>query len=255
MSSIMLVTGGTGLLGSRVVPLLRQAGQAVRTLSRHDRQQADGVQHTVADLLTGNGVDHALLGVRTVLHLAGGPKGDDVSTRNLVQAAQRTGTVEHLILISVIGADTVPVGYFARKAEAERIVATSGVPYTILRAAQFHDLALTTVQAMARMPVLLAPGGVRWQPVACGEVAARLADLALGDPAGRVPDLAGPRVYTLEELQRSHLAAAGKRRMRLSVHVPGKLGKAYRDGANLTLGTPAGSETWEQFLAAHIARK
>jgi uncharacterized protein YbjT (DUF2867 family) len=254
MSSTMLVTGGTGLLGSQVVPLLRQAGQAVRVLSRHDRQPVDGVEHTAVDLLTADGIDHALKGVRTVLHLAGGPKGDDVSTRNLLQAAQRAGTVEHLILISVIGADAVPIGYFARKAEAERIVATSGIPYTILRAAQFHDLALRTVRAMAKAPVLLAPSGVRWQPVACGEVASRLAHLALGKPAGRVPDLAGPRTYTLEELQRSYLAAMGKRRMRLPIHVPGKLGKAYRSGANLTLGAPAGSETWEQFLVTQITQ-
>jgi uncharacterized protein YbjT (DUF2867 family) len=159
--------------------------------------------------------------------------------------------VEHLAFISVIGADTVPIGYFARKAEAEQIVAASGIPYTILRAAQFHDLALKTVRAMAKAPILLAPGGVRWQPVASHEVAARLVELTLGNPAGRVPDLAGPRIYTLEELQRSYLAAVGKHRMRLPIHVPGKLGKAYRSGANLTLDASTGSDTWEHFLTAH----
>jgi uncharacterized protein YbjT (DUF2867 family) len=250
MSSTTLVTGGTGLLGSQVVPLLGQAGRRVRVLSRHNRQPDDGVEYVAVDLLTADGIDDALNAVRTVLHLAGGPKGDDVSTRNLVRAAQRAGTVEHLVLISVIGADAVPIGYFARKAEAERIVAASGIPYTILRAAQFHELALRTVRAMAKAPILLAPGGVRWQPVASGEVASRLAHLALGNAAGRVPDLAGPRTYTLEELQRSYLAAMGKHRMRLAIHVPGKPGKAYRSGANLTVGAPTGSETWEQFLMA-----
>src|SRR5262249_15499195 len=136
MSPTTLVTGGTGLLGSQVVPLLRQAGHTVRVLSRHDREPGDGVEYVAVDLMTGEVLDKALDGVRTVLHLAGGPKGDDVATRNLVQAAERAGTVEHLVLISVIGADTVPVGYFARKAEAERIVAASRIPHTILRAAQ-----------------------------------------------------------------------------------------------------------------------
>ena len=172
MSSTILVTGGTGLLGAQVVPLLRQTGHKVRVLSRHDRQPGDGVEYVAVDLMTGDGLDEALAGVRTVLHLAGGPKGDDVSTRNLVQAAQRAGTVEHLVLISVIGADTVPIGYFARKAEAERIVAASDIPYTILRAAQFHDLALKTVRAIAKAPILPAPAGsagsrsppVRWRP-------------------------------------------------------------------------------------------
>jgi uncharacterized protein YbjT (DUF2867 family) len=250
MSSITLVTGGTGLLGSQVVPLLTQAGHRVRVLSRHGREPGGGIEYTSVDLLTGDGLDEALHGVETVLHLAGGPKGDDVSARNLVQAAQRAGTVRHLVLISVIGADTVPIGYFARKAAAERIVVASGIPYTILRAAQFHDLALKTVRAMAKAPFLLAPGGVQWQPVASHEVASRLAHLTLGDPAGRVPDLAGPRIYTLEDLQRGYLAAVGKRRMRLPIHVPGKAGKAYRSGANITVGATTGSQTWEQFLTA-----
>lgn len=217
-------------------------------LSRHDREPRDGVEYVAVDLTIGDGLDEALDGVRAVLHLAGGPKGDDVSTRNLVRAARRTGTVEHLVLISVIGADAVPVGYFARKAEAERIVAASGIPYTILRATQFHELALKTVRAMAKAPVLPAPGGIRWQPVASREVAARLAELTLAGPAGRVLDLAGPRVYSLEELQRSYLTAVGKRRMRLPIRVPGKVGKAYRSGANLTLDAPTGGDTWERFL-------
>ncbi|TDB89827.1 NAD-dependent epimerase/dehydratase family protein [Actinomadura sp. KC216] len=253
MSSTILVTGGTGLLGAQVVAILRRSGHTVRVLSRHDREPADGVRYVAVDLMTGEGLDAALSGVRTVLHLAGGPKGDDVSTRNLVEAAQRAGSVEHLLLISVVGADAVPVGYFARKAAAEKIVAASGIPYTILRAAQFHELTLKTVRAMAKAPVLPAPGGIRWQPVASGDVAVRLAELTLGAPAGRVPDLVGPRVYTLEELQRGYLAAVGKRRMRLPIRVPGKIGKAYRSGANLSLDAPAGSHTWEEFLTTQIA--
>src|SRR4051794_19686684 len=252
MTSTILVTGGTGLLGSQVVPLLRRPGYQVRVLSRHEQEAGEGVEHVAVDLITGSGLDEALAGVRTVLHLAGGPKGDDVSTQHLVGAAQRAGTVEHLVLISVIGAEAVPVGYFARKAKAERVGADSGVPYTILRAAQFHDLTLKTVRALAKAPVLVAPGGVRWQPVAALEVADRLVELALGSPAGRVADLAGPRIYTLEELQRTYLSAVGKHRVRLPVRVPGKVGRAYRSGANLSEDAATGSATWEEFLAAQV---
>jgi hypothetical protein len=70
---------------------------------------------------------------------------------------------------------------------------------------------------------------------------------------GRVPDLAGPRTYTLEELQRGYLAAVGKRRMRLPIHAPGKPGMAYRSGANLAVGAATGSLTWEQFLIAQTS--
>ena len=106
--------------------------------------------------------------------------------------------------ISVVGADRVPVvsgidramfGYFASKRAAERVVADSGLPWTTLRATQFHDLILTVARQLAKLPVMPVPAGVRFQPVDAGEVAARLVELALGAPAGLVPDLAGPRVY------------------------------------------------------------
>jgi uncharacterized protein YbjT (DUF2867 family) len=75
-------------------------------------------------------------------------------------------------------------------------------------------------------------------------------ELALGDPAGLVPDLTGPRVYTMEELNRDYLAAQGKRRMKLPVRIPGKAGRAYRAGENLTLeGALVGTRAWEDFVA------
>src|ERR687893_192694 len=111
MSTTILVTGGTGTLGSHVVPLLRAAGQDVRVLSRRSREPGDGVEYVTGDLLDGDGIDQALAGTSTVLHLAGGPKGDDEATRTLVAAAARAG-VRHLVCISVIGADAVPFGYF-----------------------------------------------------------------------------------------------------------------------------------------------
>lgn len=229
----------------------------VRVLGRHRREAGGPVvdEYVAVDLMTGTGLDEALRGVRTVLHLAGGPKGDDVSTRNLVEAAERAGTVEHFVLISVIGADAVPIGYFTRKAQAEQILIESRLPYSILRAAQFHDLTLKTVQGMAKAPVLPAPGGVRWQPVDSREVAARLVKLVLGEPAGRVPDQAGPQVYTLEELQRGYLAKVGKRRVRLPIRVPGKTGRAYRAGVNLSFDGDIGTGTWESFLAEHVGQQ
>ncbi|MFF4406037.1 SDR family oxidoreductase [Streptomyces sp. NPDC001262] len=250
----VLVTGGTGTLGRHVVPLLRDAGRTVRVLSRRGGASEDaGVEHVAADLLKGEGLDAALDGVTTVLHLAGGPKGDDEATRNLVRAAQRAG-VEHLVYISVIGADRLPLGYFRAKLGAERAVAESGIPWTTLRAAQFHDLTLTVVEKMAKLPVVPAPGGLRWQPVDARDVASRLAELTLGRPAGLVPDLAGPKVYELGDLSRGYLQARGKHRLTLPVRVPGKVGRAYRAGENLTLeGASVGRRTWEDFLAERSA--
>ncbi|HEX6256950.1 MAG TPA: NAD(P)-binding oxidoreductase [Euzebyales bacterium] len=148
---------------------------------------------------TGAGIDDAVEGAEIVVHLAGSGTGDEDKARNLVRAASQVG-VRHLVYISVVGVDKVPVvsrvdramfGYFASKRAAERIVADSGLPWTTLRATQFHDLTLTTVRAMAKLPVVPVPSGWRFQPIDTSEVAARLAVLALAEPAGLVPTWAG----------------------------------------------------------------
>ncbi|MEU5438518.1 NAD(P)H-binding protein [Streptomyces sp. NPDC020719] len=252
MTSTILVTGGTGTLGRHIVPLLGDAGRKVRVLTRHGREAADGVEYATGDLLADEGVEEAVAGADVVLHLAGGPKGDAEATANLTRAAARAG-VGHLVYISVIGADRVPLGWFRSKLEAERAVSGCGVPWTTLRAAQFHDLVLTMMEKMAKLPVVPAPG-VRLQPVDSREVAARLVELALGAPAGLVPDLAGPEVYGMGELCRTYLKAVGKRRAVLPVPMPGRVGRAYRAGENLSLDGTAvlGRRTWEAFLAERV---
>lgn len=252
MAASILVTGGTGTLGRLVVPLLRTAGHEVRVLSRHAHAPGDGITYVAGDLVKGEGVEEAVAGADTVLHLAGGPKGDAEAAGHLVRAARAAG-VRHLVYISVIGADRVPLGWFRSKLAAERAVAESGIPWTTLRAAQFHDLVLTMAEKMAKLPVLPVPGGLRFQPVDAREVAARLAELTLGEPAGLVADLAGPKVYGMGELNRGYLKARGKHRILMPVRMPGKAGRAYRAGENLTLvGASVGERTWEEFLAERV---
>ncbi|MGX8909617.1 SDR family oxidoreductase [Streptomyces netropsis] len=254
MTSSILVTGGTGTLGGHVVPLLRDAGHPVRVLSRHGREPDGGVEYVTGDLLKDEGIEAAVEGAEIVLHLAGGPKGDDEATSNLVRAASRTG-VKHMVYISVIGADTMPLGYFRAKLGAERAIADSGIPWTTLRAAQFHDLVLTVVEKMGKMPVVPCPGGLRFQPVDSRDVAARLVELTLGEPSGPVPDLAGPTVYGMAELARGYLRARGRSRLMLPMRMPGKVGRAYRDGKNLSFdGATVGKRTWEDFLTEQLGR-
>jgi uncharacterized protein YbjT (DUF2867 family) len=133
MTSPILLTGGTGTLGRLVVPRLRDAGCDVRVLSRHNHESGDGIEYVTGDLLKGEGIEPAVQGAEIILHLAGSPKGDDDATRNLVRVASRAG-VNHLVYISVIGADRVPLGYFRSKLGAERAVANSELPWTTLRA-------------------------------------------------------------------------------------------------------------------------
>src|SRR5687767_6999751 len=100
MNAPILVTGGTGTIGSHVVPILREAGQDVRILSRHPRDDEAGIEHVEGDTIAGRGLAAALDGVDVVLHLAGGAKGDDIAAKHLADAAEAAG-VRHLILISV----------------------------------------------------------------------------------------------------------------------------------------------------------
>lgn len=250
----ILVTGGTGRLGSLVTPLLQDAGHDVRVLSRRDHASGVGIEYVTGDLLEDDGIDAAVDGVETILHLAGGAngKGDEQATRNLMRAATGAG-VRHVVNISVVGADRMPLGYFRNKLGAEQAVVDSGLPWTTIRVAQVNDLVLTMVQAMAKLPVIPAPSAIRFQPVDAADVADRLAELALDKPAGLVPDLAGPQVYGMGELVRGYLRARGKRRLLMPVRIPGKVGRAYRAGENLTLdGADLAKRTWDDFLAARV---
>jgi uncharacterized protein YbjT (DUF2867 family) len=170
--------------------------------------------------------------------------------------------VRHLVYISVVGADRVPVssgvdramfGYFAAKLAAERVVADSGLPWTMLRATQFHDLVLMVARQLAKLPVVPVPAGFRFQPVDADEVAARLVELTLGPPAGLVPDLGGPRVYRGADLVRGYLQASHRHRPIVPVWLPGKAARAVRAGANLSPERAVGHRSWEDFLAERVS--
>jgi uncharacterized protein YbjT (DUF2867 family) len=133
------------------------------------------------------------------------------------------------------------------------VIADSGLPWTTLRATQFHDLTLLTIRQLARLPVVPVPAGWRFQPIDADEVAARLVELALGTPAGLVPDLGGPRVYELAELVRGYLRVQGRHRPILPVWTPGKAARAFRAGANLAPDRAVGRRTWEEFLAERVS--
>ncbi len=256
----LLVTGGTGTLGRLVVVRLLDAGCKVRVLSRRSREAGEGIELVTGDLATGEGIDTAVEGAEIIVHCAGSSKGDEEKALNLVRAASRAGS-RHLVYISVVGADRIPVvsgvdramfGYFASKRAAERAVADSGLPWTTLRATQFHDLSFMTARQMARLPVIPVPAGFRFQPIDAEEVAARLAELALGTPAGLVPDMGGPRVYGMAELVRGYLRANHRHRPIIPVWLPGKAARAVRAGANLAREQAVGRRTWEEFLADRV---
>ena len=255
-----LVTGGTGTLGRLVVPRLQDAGCDVRVLSRRSREGGGDIEFVTGDLASGEGIQAAVQGAEIIVHCAGTTKGDEDKARHLVQVASRAGT-RHLVYISVVGADRIPItsgidramfGYFGSKRAAECVVADSGLPWTTLRATQFYGSMLLLVQQMARLPVTPVPAGWKFQPIDAGEVADRLVELALGLPAGLVPEMAGPLVHEMSALVRTYLHARGKHRLILPVWTPGKAARVFRSGANLAPDQAVGRMTWEDFLGVSV---
>ena len=129
------------------------------------------------------------------------------------------------------------------------MVENSSVPWTILRATEFHDFVLGLLRPLARLPLMPVPKGFLLQPIDTGEAANRLVEIALSEPAGRVQDIGGPKVRTTAQLSRSYLRATGRgRRRSLEVPVPGRIARAFREGAQTCPDHAYGSITWEEFL-------
>ena len=264
MTSPILVTGGTGTLGRLVVRRLGDAGYKVRVLSRRSHKSGEGTEFMIGDLASGEGIEPAVDGVETIVHLAGSARGDEDKTRNLVRATSSQTRLPHLVYISVVGAQRIPIGsrvdramfgYFASKLAAEKVIEDSGLPWTMLRATQFHEGMLTVAQQMVKLPVIPLPVGFCFQPVEADEVAARLVELTLGEPSGLVPDMGGPRVYGAAELLRGYLRATKQRRLIVPVWLPGKAAREFRAGANLAFEQAVGQRTWEEFLAENLSQR
>jgi uncharacterized protein YbjT (DUF2867 family) len=229
-----LITGGSGTLGRQLVPLLPDAVVLSRT--RGDRR---------GDLATGAGLDRALDGVDTVVHLAAGTD-QEGEARNLLAAASE---VRHIVFISIVGIDRIPFGYYRQKLAAERLIVESPIPSTVLRTTQFHEFAANLFAAQRYSPVLFTPS-LSVQPIDTRVVAARLAELVAGGPSGRVADLGGPEMMTGREMATLYRAHRGWRKPLVPLALPGKTFAAFAAGHQLAPGNRAGGRTFGEFLGS-----
>jgi uncharacterized protein YbjT (DUF2867 family) len=237
----ILVTGATSGPGGPLVERLRTAGHEVRAMSR---RSGDG--RVVADLATGAGLDAALVGADVVVHLATNRRKDLPDTERLLAAARDAG-VGHVVFLSIVGVDDIPYFYYRDKVAIERAIAASGIPFTILRATQFHSF---PGEILGMLGGRLFLRGLKIQPIGVDDVAVRLAELATGSPAGRVADVGGPEILETRDIL-SRLQAAGRAKRRvLSIELPGKTFAAFKAGHHLA-GLPGyGTETFDEWLAS-----
>ena len=257
----ILITGGAGGLGREVTPRLQTAGHTVRVMSRRSRPAtlAPGLEWAQADIETGAGLAEATSSVEVIIHCASSPlrhtKEVDVDgSRRLLEAARAAG-VKRLVYVSIVGIDRLPAyPYYRHKLAAEAVVRAGGVPYSILRATQFHTLLDRLLQATAKFPLALTFTDFKFQVIDTGEVAARLSALADAQPAGLLPDMGGPEVLTFGEMARVWFAAQGKPARLMRLPLPGKIAHGFRQGHNTCPDHRDGTITWGEWVKRTYGR-
>ncbi len=256
----ILVTGGAGGLGSELVPMLRTAGHDVRIGSSRPRPQdlSSGLEWAQGDLLTGDGVAESVAGVETIVHCASSPfkktwETDVEGTKRLLDAAKAAG-VGHFYYISIVGVDRMTLAYYKAKYAAEQAIEASAVPFTILRATQFHTLLDAFLrQLFKRGPFLFVPGAAKFQLIDVSEVAARMAETVADGPSGRLPDIGGPEVLTGAEIAKPWLEVSGVRAIRIPVPALGPASEMAK-GLNCCPENKFGTITWAQWLEKTYGR-
>lgn len=239
------VAGGTGLVGSLVVESVTTAGHTAVVMAR-----GRGV-----DLLAGAGLDEAVSGADAVIDVSNVETMSrakavgffETATTNLINAGRKAG-VKHHVVLSIVGIDRVDFGYYEGKLRQEQLALQGAVPATVLRATQFHEF---PGQLLARIPgpVALVPRQLI-RPVAAVEVAAELVAIALGEPQGLAPELAGPEEHQLVDLARRVVRKNGQRRAVVGVRIPGQGGRAMVSGALLPgEGAHFGTQTFDEWIA------
>jgi uncharacterized protein YbjT (DUF2867 family) len=250
----VLVTGGTGTLGSAVVTRLLARQQSVRMLShRSSTPVPPEVEVISGDLVSGTGLHEAVAGVDAIIHCASDPKEtsrvDVEGTRSLLQSAGASGS-PHFVYISIVGIERSSYSYYKSKRETEVVIEQGQLPWSIVRATQFHDFVLRIIQSFGAdtLPVVPVVGGMRFQSIDVGEVADRLIALAEQGPAEHAPDMGGPQVRTIEEMTEAYLRIRDRRATVRSEAPSGDLFEVFRSGINLVPEHAVGTITWEAFL-------
>jgi uncharacterized protein YbjT (DUF2867 family) len=246
-----VVIGGTGLIGSKVVNILRQRGHEV----------VAGSPSSGVNTLTGEGLAEALTGAQVVVDVANSPSFDDkpaldffeTSGRNLL-AAEKAAGVKHHVALSVVGTDRLTgsgpgslSGYFRAKMAQENLIKASGIPFTIVHATQFFEFVKSITQS-ATGGATIQLSSVLMQPIASDDVAATVAEVALGQAVNGMIEIAGPDQIRQDELVRQYLSAMGDARKVVTDPKAGYFGIAVNDqslvpGNNPRLG-PTHYEDW-----------
>jgi uncharacterized protein YbjT (DUF2867 family) len=248
----ILVTGGTGALGRDVVDKLRRDGHRARILSRKPGAGEDWVQ---GDLATGAGLELAVKGIEAIVHAGSATvqplkyqATDVLGTRRLLAMAREAG-VGHVVYVSIVGMEGVAFPYYRAKLAAEAVVRENIVPWSILRATQFHSLMEIFLGGFSKLPrVVMVPYRWQFQPVDTTDVASRLVEVVTSPPAGLLPDFGGPEVRDFKSIAESWLRARRLNKRTVNLMLPLKFSCQFAAGRLLCPDHKDGTVTFEQYL-------
>ena len=213
------------------------------------------------DLLKKEGLNKSVNnGIDTILHLASlplkkidGQLADITLTKNLLHSIEKAN-VKHFVYISIVGIDRIPFSYYKGKLECERLIKASGIPYTILRATQFHDLVDAFTSKLLTFPIAIVPKALKTQPIQVEAVASELNKITRGSPLNNVYEIGGKRVYSIGEIADSLLKVRREKKLLLNMPVIGQVMKTFAEGKNTCDEISSASNTWEEYLSNKYRR-
>jgi uncharacterized protein YbjT (DUF2867 family) len=255
----ILVTGGTGTLGRQIVQQFSYQGLDVGILTTNPQHVdlASGPKIYRGDLTQKESIRHATEQASIIIHCASDPRNlavDVGGTRNLLQSVDRS-TLRHFIYVSIAGVDRSSYPYYQAKYEAEKIVQGFDLPWSVLRATQFHDLVWTRlIQPFDHNDggPLRIPGGLKFQSIDVKDVAFRLQGLVMSHALRSTITIGGPEILTLEDMTSAYLVAR-RRSDRVEPHdIRGEFYDLFRSGININPEWKLGTITWENFLRENL---
>jgi uncharacterized protein YbjT (DUF2867 family) len=226
-------------------------------MSRKAKPESVNMEWAQVEILTGQGLEQAVAGVDVIVNCMSDPRKNthavDVDGTHLLLEKARAAKVAHFLHVSIVGVERIPFSYYQEKVAAEEVVKAGNVPWSILRATQFHSLIDYFLSVIpAPLGVMPLPGDFKFQTIHVGEVAEHLLE-HLERPSGLLPDIGGPEVLTAGELARTWLSAHGLKRLVLPLPLPGKIASGFRHGYNTCPSQRVGKITWSEWLSQKYA--
>ncbi|MGG3467402.1 NAD(P)H-binding protein [Neobacillus pocheonensis] len=244
------MTGATGQLGKALLNKLKGSDNKVRITSRRKPEGIEDFKWIYSDLLSGEGIDEAVKDAEVIIHAATSPvkNSRSIEVSGFEMLLSKLHHIKHFIYPSIVGIEEIPLNYYKLKFEAEELLKNSSIPYSIVRATQFHGFVEHLLMSNPLLKRYVIPGSMKFQSVDVGEFANHLIDLIDSGPQGRADDFGGPEIMTLREMTELKIKINNETNKVLSMPLPGKLFKSFFDGKNTNFTQKSGRITFEEYL-------